>query len=217
MSSVADSPAKTSAQLEKGKVSPGSDPDSGEKWHALSVKYNPDTSGWRTHHCLFPEDLDWSCLTLPRWGMMRNGELWERITLPPLTSGTDAGSWPTPTSQEAGIMENLVTKDGAPAKPGERAYNPKTGKHTQVTLGRAVAMFPTPQARDWKGTAGGFQNGKDLPGKVGGQLNPNWVEWLMGWPIGWTDLKPLAMDNVQLWYDSHGKPYTTNPDITPEP
>ena len=23
-----------------------------------------------------------------------------------------------------------------------------------------------------------------------GQLNPPWVEWLMGWPIGWTDLKP---------------------------
>ena len=23
----------------------------------------------------------------------------------------------------------------------------------------------------------------------GGQLNPTWVEWLMGFPIGWTDLK----------------------------
>jgi hypothetical protein len=28
----------------------------------------------------------------------------------------------------------------------------------------------------------------------GGQLNQMWVEWLMGWPIGWTDLKPLEMD-----------------------
>jgi hypothetical protein len=25
--------------------------------------------------------------------------------------------------------------------------------------------------------------------KNGGQLNPEWVEWLMGWPIGWTELK----------------------------
>ena len=35
-----------------------------------------------------------------------------------------------------------------------------------------------------------------------GTLNPTWVEWLMGWPIGWTDLKPLEMDkspNAQLW------------------
>jgi hypothetical protein len=23
----------------------------------------------------------------------------------------------------------------------------------------------------------------------GGHLNPQWVEWLMGFPIGWTDLK----------------------------
>jgi len=32
----------------------------------------------------------------------------------------------------------------------------------------------------------------------GGQLNPNWVEWLMGWPIGWTSLDPL---NDILWLD----------------
>ena len=24
----------------------------------------------------------------------------------------------------------------------------------------------------------------------GGQLNPTWVEWLMGFPPGWTDLNP---------------------------
>lgn len=31
------------------------------------------------------------------------------------------------------------------------------------------------------------------------------VEWIMGWPIGWTDLKPLAMDKFQEWSDLHGK------------
>ena len=39
---------------------------------------------------------------------------------------------------------------------------------------------------------------------TGGQLNPDWVEWLMGWPEGWTDLKPLGMDKFQVWLDSHG-------------
>jgi len=33
----------------------------------------------------------------------------------------------------------------------------------------------------------------------GGRLNPMWVEWLMGWPLGWTDLKPLEMDKFQQW------------------
>ena len=37
-----------------------------------------------------------------------------------------------------------------------------------------------------------------------GQLNPPWVEWLMGWPTGWTDLKPLAMDKFQEWWQQHG-------------
>jgi hypothetical protein len=26
-----------------------------------------------------------------------------------------------------------------------------------------------------------------VEGKIG-QLNPTWVEWLMGYPLGWTDL-----------------------------
>ena len=38
----------------------------------------------------------------------------------------------------------------------------------------------------------------------GGHLNPTWVEWLMGWPVGWTDLKPLETDKFQLWQQQHG-------------
>ena len=40
-------------------------------------------------------------------------------------------------------------------------------------------------------------------GGQGGQLNPEWVEWLMGWPIGWTELKPLAMDKFREWQRQH--------------
>jgi hypothetical protein len=39
----------------------------------------------------------------------------------------------------------------------------------------------------------------------GGQLNPTWVEWLMGWPIGSTDLKPLEMDKYQQFLQKHGE------------
>lgn len=29
------------------------------------------------------------------------------------------------------------------------------------------------------------------------------LAWLMGWPIGWTDLKPLEMDKFHLWQQQH--------------
>ena len=38
---------------------------------------------------------------------------------------------------------------------------------------------------------------------VGGELNPDWVEWLMGWPIGWTACAPLAMGRFPAWLQSH--------------
>lgn len=37
----------------------------------------------------------------------------------------------------------------------------------------------------------------------GGQLNPTWVEWLMGWPLEWTALKPLATGKFLQWRQLH--------------
>lgn len=74
-------------------------------------------------------------------------------------------------------------------------------------------LLPTPKSRDWKGQT---QRGIHGPGDsianldrgdgkpIGGQLNPNWVEWLMGWPIGWTALKPLVTGKCQQWRRLHG-------------
>jgi hypothetical protein len=52
-------------------------------------------------------------------------------------------------------------------------------------------MYPTPTANDAKNTAGAGQARRHTPPLnllAGGKLNPLWVEWLMGWPLGWTDL-----------------------------
>jgi hypothetical protein len=50
--------------------------------------------------------------------------------------------------------------------------------------------WASPAARDWRSGRGRSDNGHtpQLPEQVGGQLNPTWVEWLMGFPLGWTDL-----------------------------
>lgn len=39
----------------------------------------------------------------------------------------------------------------------------------------------------------------------GGRLSPSFVERMMNWPVGWTDLEPLAMDKYRQWYASHGE------------
>jgi hypothetical protein len=57
--------------------------------------------------------------------------------------------------------------------------------------------FPTPTAQDAKNNGGPSQYRRNsLPlntvvkqKEVTGSLNPTWVEWLMGFPTGWTDLK----------------------------
>lgn len=36
-----------------------------------------------------------------------------------------------------------------------------------------------------------------------GRLNPDFVEWVMGWPIGWTALAPLGMDKFREWQRQH--------------
>jgi hypothetical protein len=73
-----------------------------------------------------------------------------------------------------------------------------------------LEVFYTPTARDWKGMSGkGFRERhgekKNLADFLGGVPNPEFSEWLMGWPIGWTDLKPLEMGRFQSWRQQHGE------------
>jgi hypothetical protein len=131
----------------------------------------------------------------------------------PNTTGLDGGSnsrkallkkqmWPTPIASRGGAWRS----DGQVSMV---ARNVETYEEfwllTQGTSKKKREKFwPTPATRDYKGAvkvgkriskSGKIQNyGEQLPNAVGGKLNPTWVEWLMGWPLGWTDLKPLEMD-----------------------
>ena len=97
----------------------------------------------------------------------------------------------------------------------EQALTRKDGKSRMDQLANAVA-WPTPNASDhiqrktsasWKekGRVNYVLSNPEVTGVHGGQLNPTWVEWLMGWPLEWTDLKPLATDKFPQWLRSHGK------------
>jgi len=74
-------------------------------------------------------------------------------------------------------------------------YRSKTGGTIGMSLGVAARLWPTPDASPHKARLqGDSQQSRSLPALAAtgrldqnpGRLNPAWVEWLMGWPIGWT-------------------------------
>ena len=73
------------------------------------------------------------------------------------------------------------------------------GHHKQYTLAIAV-RFGVGESK----ARALIQDGK-MPNHQNGCLAPQWTEWLMMWPIGWTDLRPLEMDRFRQWSDLHGK------------
>lgn len=71
----------------------------------------------------------------------------------------------------------------------------------------AYGLLPTPVASDWKSTGAKAEQNRRSPqiaALVGGYVHPEYLEWMMGWPIGWTALDPLEMDRFQEWLDLHG-------------
>jgi hypothetical protein len=76
----------------------------------------------------------------------------------------------------------------------------------QTIRGTGYGLLPTPCARDYRGARSlqaqkkaGRGASNSLPDYL--RIRKNWqyppvvvVEYMMGWPLGWTDLKPLEMD-----------------------
>ena len=90
----------------------------------------------------------------------------------------------------------------ADSNNGQRNATQKKYKQGGLPLATAVTMLPTPRARDGKDTITIPPSRENDPGKdslssriardlqtvCGGTLNPDWVEWLMAFPPGWTDI-----------------------------
>jgi len=96
MSSVGVFLAKTSQQQEREPGSQESEADSGERWPESLAKFDPATSLWRTRQCLLFEDSTECLAIFPRWGMMRDGELWELTPPDVVTNANECGLLGTP-------------------------------------------------------------------------------------------------------------------------
>nr|WP_288064084.1 hypothetical protein [Herbaspirillum sp.] len=146
------------------------------------------TSAWASMTCF----LTWKDKATPAGRL-----LFQLAPLAHRTDGIASGLWPTPTVQDS----NKATK----------RWREDFQNNLTAAVFNPEKMLPTPTSRDWKG---GYKT-KSLTRKDGksrandslenaamggvgtemfsGQLNPAWVEWLMGFPEGWTDLKPSEM------------------------
>lgn len=109
--------------------------------------------------------------------------------------------WPTPsaakTTPNTVDPADVVNSKGEPLQPGEKPHDRRTGQPIQTALTDMVRLWPTPQARDHfpahtpeaiakqKAAGHGCSNLNDT---IGGQLNPQFVSWLMGFPLDWCDM-----------------------------
>jgi DNA (cytosine-5)-methyltransferase 1 len=112
---------------------------------------------------------------------MRNGTAYQLPPLVRLTDEIDCGLWRTPQA-----------RDGDPR--GQQSPQKRMVGGHSISLAEQV-KWPTPTARDWRSgkNINCWDNARPLSEMIGGSLNPTWVEWLMGFPLGWTDCDPSAM------------------------
>ena len=200
----AASPARTSAQQVRVQDLPESVRAFGSRCSELLARCNLALSSRKTVRDSVPVGCPPSSKGLPAWGMTSGGACWELGTRALLIEGTEYGYWPTPTAGDARGSGSRNTKNSK-AHPGISLTDAVRGD------GGRGRLMPTPASTDYKiASAPGQRRGQlgdPAMGVIpaGGRLNPTWVEsYLMGWPIGWTDCEPLAMDRYQEWLRWHG-------------
>jgi len=149
---------------------------------ALLEKSDQVGHSWRTSQlCLLADTLEQFSETWPRAAMMRDGKCYRRPKLELPISAIGCGLWPTVTTQDA-----------------ENCAGPSQWERNSDPLNVAVKRYPTPQEDDSSNVHPNDKRRTTLVSTVDdgkGQLNPDWVCWLMGWPIGWESLQPFEWGN----------------------
>jgi hypothetical protein len=152
------------------------------KFSALPMRYDLTTSSWKMSQQSLLEMTDGcseqSLATLPRGALMRSGVVYQLPKLALPTSATGGGSWPTPRTSDTQAGRILDEKGRRVNKAGTMVYG--------ANLSDVVQMWPTPQARDYKGSSGRSMKGQecDLPTSVKMWPTPRASEYKGVGPIG---------------------------------
>jgi hypothetical protein len=179
-------------------VSPGSSEaqkmtvTSGRSWLPLLKSYGLDGSLGRMCEALLTNR--WASgaafLTWKTSGIKPSHLLFQLAPSTPRTDEIASGLWQTPRASDGKGSASPESAMGAVRRMGGPTNLPE---QTQLVEHR---LWPTPTAHLAKETnapSEATRNEPTISSLVGGSLNPTWVEWLMGFPEGWTDLKPSEM------------------------
>lgn len=182
---------------------------SGPLWPEPWLRYDRDTSSWRTCADSPPEGSESWSGTWPLSGTTLNGTAFR---LPPLvhrTSGGASSSLPTTRLKERtearsgrALWPTPVARDSGRSVEAHRAWRRRHGQNPEhigslTVLVKAIetgeadppGLLATPTSADGRGGSGcsGRSGGTNLRTQVGGCLAPAFVERMMGFPDGWTE------------------------------
>ena len=211
------SPARISQMPERRQGSTESEADYGPSSTASFASYDHATSLWRTSQLCFTGEWAEYLGTWPRAGTMRNGKSYQRSPLVPHISGREFSLWPTVRAHMGGVQAPEAIAKGirkfrleafamlptlTVIDAGTGRYNTSLGPNAKPRPSLAMmarkGLFPTLTSSPWKSGRASDEtlarNSRPLneiiaQGQANGQLNPEWAEWFMGFPIGWSDLE----------------------------
>ena len=205
MTSQDVSPAKTSAWLvEKKELQNNPDQVSFTPSCESYAWYDQSSLSWKTWQRSLITDWTSFSESFPKQGTMQNGQLYLQVHWEQPTDVQGGGALPTPTtmdhlpprSMRSMMKQTQVHRKGRTKLANLReAVNPQTVELFDYLRG----MLPTPTARDYKGRSSekwnqeyGQRNIPDVLTQTGDHMSvsPYFLEEVMGYPIGWTELKP---------------------------
>jgi len=129
--------AKTFPLEGKEQESKEKDQVCGNIWQESLAKLDPNSYLWKTAQCSLLEDSEQSLQIFPKWGSMRNGELWEQTMPDCLIEGNEFGCWlPTPSA----TMWKGATKKRFYKSPDYKGS--KTVEWLRTTLDCALYFHP---------------------------------------------------------------------------
>jgi hypothetical protein len=209
---LADTHVSLSALSEKN--SPNAIQDiSGRQSRASYPKYSRPSASSRTSPDIYDLASSQSQMTYAQWVIALRQACLQRRKSARRTDGKGSLSWPT--AMETGeVWPTILANAGKGASSVEVAKENPRGR-----LDVAARLWRTPMASDGTGGAQEFFPGKNMKLTLRDQaatlasrsgrpcqmtrpvgikfpyrLNPSFCEWLMGWPIGWTEPEPAGTE-----------------------